>query len=148
MAPGRPGRGAQMMVLRASPSCRRPRSREPPVVDSARAEQHNRNVALGPGLVLVVLGPLRRHDRPDAPLVLWRSGTGCDGENLVPHLNLNVGVRNQVLVPSGVFRRSTLRCHEDVVITASTIDERELLGLAGLPTAGRVQDEDARTVPV
>ena len=29
-----------------------------PGEDSARAEQHNRDVALGPGLVLVVLGPL------------------------------------------------------------------------------------------
>src|SRR6266516_6180005 len=114
---------------------------------SARAEQHNRNVALGPGLVRVVLGPLRRHDRPDAPLVLGRPGAGPDGEDLVPHLDLDVGVRDQVPVPSGVFGRSTLRCHDDVVITVPTIDERELPGLAGLPT-GRVQDEAVGAIPV
>src|SRR5438093_4082020 len=136
-----------MMALRASPSCRRLTSREPLVEDSARAEQHNRNVALGPGLVLVVLGPLRRHDRPDASLVLARPGTGPDGEDLVPHLDLHVGVGDQVPVPSGIVGRPTLRCHDDVVLTVPTIDERELPDLTGLPT-GRVQDETVHAIPV
>src|ERR1051325_1562204 len=114
---------------------------------SARAEQHDRNVALGAGLVLVVLGPLRRHDRPDAPLVRGRRGASPDGEDLVPHLDLDVGVRKQVLVPTGIFGRSTLRCYEDVVGTIPTIDERELPGLAGLPTR-RVQDEATGAIPV
>src|SRR6266480_1047909 len=38
--------------------------------DSARGEQHDGNVAPTAGLVLVVRGPLRRHDWPDTPLVL------------------------------------------------------------------------------
>src|SRR3989475_5718690 len=114
---------------------------------SAGAEQHDRNVALGPGLVLVVFGPLRRHGRPHALLVFGRPGARPDWEDLVPHLDLHVGVRDQVLVPSGVLRGATLRRHDDVVIAVPTVDQRELPGLAGLP-GGRVQDEAVRAVPV
>src|SRR5947209_3722056 len=78
-------------------------------LSSARAEQHDRNVPLGPGLVGVVVGPLLRHDRPDAALLLGRRRAGPDGEDLVAHLDLDVGVRDQVSVPSRVLRRSTLR---------------------------------------
>src|SRR6266404_6494963 len=77
-----------------------------PDSSSAGAEQHDRNVALGPGLVLVVFGPLRRHGRPHALLVFGRPGARPDREDLVPHLDLHVGVRDQVLVPSGVLRRA------------------------------------------
>src|SRR3989449_5976761 len=114
---------------------------------STGAEQHDRNVALGPGLVLVVLGPQRRHGGPDALLVFGRPGARPDGQDLVPHLDLHVGVRDQVPVPSGVLRRAPLRCHDDVVIAVPTVDERELPDLAG-PSARRLQDEDGRTVPV
>src|SRR5439155_1118318 len=71
---------------------------------SAGAEQHDGNVAFGPGLVLVVVGPLRRHGRPHTLLVFGRPGARPDGEDLVPHLDLHVGVCDQVLVPSGVLR--------------------------------------------
>ena len=74
-------------------------------------------------------------------------GARPDGQDLVPHLDLHVGVRDQVPVPSGVLRRAPLRCHDDVVIVVPTVDERELPDLAG-PSARRVQDEDGRTVPV
>src|SRR5437667_10009082 len=114
---------------------------------SAGAEQHDRNVAFGPGLVLVVVGPLRRHGRPHTLLVFGRPGAGPDGEDLVPHLDLHLGVRDQVLVPSGVLRRATLRRHDDEVIAVPTVDERELPGLAGLP-GRRVKDENVRAVPV
>jgi hypothetical protein len=52
------GRATESFVVSASLS--RPRSSAElanPVQDSARAEQHNRNFAFAPGLVLVVLGP-------------------------------------------------------------------------------------------
>src|SRR5262249_11388518 len=101
----------------------------------------------GARLVLVVVGPLLRHDRPDAPLVRGRTRAGSRGEDLVPHLDLDLGVRDQVLVPAGIVGRAALRGHEDVVVAVPTVDERVLPGLARLP-AGRVQDEAGRPVPV
>src|SRR5438034_9657697 len=84
---------------------------------SAGAEQHDRNVALGPGLVLVVFGPLRRHGRPHTLLVFGRSGARPDTEDLVSHLDLHVGLRDQVLVRSGVLRRASLRLPADVALS-------------------------------
>src|SRR2546426_11506614 len=46
-------------VFAAASSPRSPAEPASPGEDSARAEQHDRNVALGPHLVLVVRGPLR-----------------------------------------------------------------------------------------
>src|SRR5438477_6863875 len=133
--------------METSASCEARSAPLPYPTSSAGAEQHYRNVALGPGLVLVVLGPLRRHGRPHTLLVFGRPGARPDGEDLVPHLDLHVGVGHQVLVPSGVLRRATLRRYDDVVIAVPTVDERELPGLAGLP-GRRVQDEAVRAIPV
>src|SRR5438876_10463117 len=76
---------------------------------SAGAEQHDRNVALGPGLVLVVFGPLPRHGRPHALLVFGRPGARPDWYDLVPHLDLQAGVRAQLLVPSEAPPGASLR---------------------------------------
>src|SRR5882724_7627466 len=117
------------------------------VSSSAGAEEYDRNVAFGPGLVRVVVGPLRRHGPPHALLVFGRPGTRPDGKDLVSDLDLHVGMRDQVLVPSGMRRRATVRRYDDVVVAVPTVDERELPGLAGLP-GRRVKDEAVRAVPV
>src|SRR5581483_9376189 len=62
-------------------------------------------------------------------------------------LDLDVGMRDQVLVPSRIFRRATLRGDDDEPVAVPTIDERELPRASGLP-AGRMQDEAVRAVPV
>src|SRR5258706_6869083 len=45
----------------------------------------DRNVAFRRGLVLVVVGPLRRHGRPYPLLVLCGSGVCAHRDDLVPH---------------------------------------------------------------
>jgi len=102
---------------------------------------------LVPAWYLSYSGHSAGHGGPDALLVFGRPGARPGGQDLVPHLDLHVGVRDQVPVPSGVLRRAPLRCHDDVVIAVPTVDERELPDLAG-PSARRLQDEDGRTVPV
>ena len=75
----------------------------PNVIRSPRVQQDDRDVARGVRLVGVVVWPLRGHGRPHALLVRGRSGAGGDGDDLVPHLDLHVRVREQVLVPARVL---------------------------------------------
>src|SRR5262249_40168186 len=94
-----------------------------------------------------VPGPLLHHDWPDALLVLRTARPGGDRDEFVPHLDLHLGVRHQVLVPAGMVWCTAFRCDQHVVVAVAPIDERELPRLAGL-AARSVQHEAARTVPI
>src|SRR5262249_49356289 len=95
----------------------------------------------------VVVGPLCRHDRPDAPLLVGCRGARSHGDDPVPYLDVHVGMRDQVPVPSGVLGRPALRGNQDVVVPVATIDERELPRVPR-PATDRVQDETGGPVPV
>src|SRR4051812_24764444 len=74
-----------------------------PVMPSAASrcafEHDDGDVAAGLGLVVVVGGPRRRHDPPQLGLLFGRCGTGAGGEDLVAHLQLDIGVLEEVEVP-------------------------------------------------
>src|SRR5262249_58521520 len=85
--------------------------------------------------------------RPYALLVGGRSRACSDGYDPVPHLDFHLRMRKQVAVPSRILRRAAPRRDDDVVVAVAPVDERELPGLAGLPTR-RVEDQAMRAVPV
>ena len=65
----------------------------------ARREKHHGDLASRSGLVRVVVGPVRCHDRPYALPFFGRRSPRPDRNYFVPHLDLHIGVREQVFVP-------------------------------------------------
>jgi hypothetical protein len=63
-----------------------------PVKPLTRREQHHGDVAFRSGLVLVIVGPLRCHDRPHALLLFSRRSPRPDRNHFVPHLDLHIGM--------------------------------------------------------
>src|SRR5208283_3428601 len=113
----------------------------------ARREQHHGDVAFRSGLVLVIVGPLRCHDRPHALLFFGRRSPRQDRNHFVPHLDLHIGVGKQVFVPPRMVGSATLRSDNQIVVALAPVDQRELFRLARFPP-DRMQHQTAGVVPI
>src|SRR5580704_10692861 len=113
----------------------------------ARREQYYWNVAFRSGLVLVVVGPFLRHDRPHALLLFGRRSPRPDLNHFVPDLDLYIGMGEQVFVPSRMVGRAPLRRDNQIGVAFAPVYQRELFRLAGFPP-DRMQHQNAGVVPI
>ncbi len=102
-----------------------------PVRPLARREQHHGDVAFRSGLVVVIVGPLGCHDRPHALLFFGRRSPRPDRNHFVPHLDLHIGVGEQVFVPPRMVGRATFRSDNQIVVAVAPVNQREFFRVCG-----------------
>src|SRR5262245_50652747 len=134
------------LILRQRPG-RRPAPGAEPALRSDALQYDHGDLAPGPLLVLVVVGPAGEHGAPELGLLLRRRRPGPSLEPIALDLDLDSGRRLQVEIPRRVPVGAAPRGHHQVVVAVATVDQRGAELLAG-PPAGGGEDEDGRAVPL
>src|SRR5271166_424909 len=110
-------------------------------------EHHNRDLAAGLLLVVVVGRPDRRHLPPHLRLFFRRGNPGPCRELVAHDLDADIGVRDQVEIPGRRLVRPALGRHHQVVIAVLLVDQGMPALLPAL-AARRGEDQRRRTLPV
>ena len=106
------------------------------------------HLAVGPALVALVVGPVRRHLRPHGGALVAVRGPRVRLEAVAHHLHLDLGIGLQVVVPAGVAGRAAVRGDDHVVVARAAIDQGADPRLAGPPPGRREQQDRAALAPV
>src|SRR5689334_5036124 len=109
-------------------------------------EHHDRDLAVGLLLVLVVVLPLADHDLPELGLLVGSGVAGADLEALGFDLDLGGRVGLQVEVPGRRLGGPALRRDDQEVVAAAAEDQRRRALLAALAPLGGEQ-QDLRPLP-
>src|SRR5665809_147400 len=110
-------------------------------------QNDDRDVAIGPRLIPVVLGPDLCHRGPEALFFLsWRN-SGRSVELLGADLNVHIRIGDEVQVPERVALVAALRSNDEIVAAIGAVDERVPTLVAGF-AAGSREHESAYAVPL
>src|SRR3954447_21027769 len=111
-------------------------------------EDHDRDLALRPALVVVVVGPDLGHLTPQLGPLLGRRVPRARPELVVADLDLHLGVLADVEVPGRVLGRAALRGDDHRVVACHAVDERAAALRAGLAACGGEDQRRGAALPV
>src|SRR5215212_3993460 len=111
-------------------------------------EDHDRDLALRPALVVVVVGPDLGHLAPQLGPFLGRRVPCARLELVVADLDLHLGVVADVQVPGRVLGRAALRGDDHRVVARHAVDERAAALRAGLAALGGEDQRGGAALPV
>src|SRR5712671_5033663 len=124
-----------------------PAGRGAPMNEASDAlEDHDRNLARRPLLILLIRRPDRGHRLPQGWLLRRRRRAGARFEAIRHDLHLHDRLRDEVLVPARVLRRAAARGDDEIVVAGAAVDQRRRPRLAGAP-AGRRQEQGGDALP-
>src|SRR5581483_8257147 len=109
----------------------------------SRLEHDDRDLAVGPRPVLVVVAPHLVRPPPEPLALLALGDVRASRQNAVEDLDLDVRVLREVLVPAGMLGRPAVGGDDHVAVAVPRVDERRRPRPAALP-AGRGQQQDRR----
>src|SRR4051794_18725518 len=90
-----------------------------------RVEQHDRDLTVGLGLVILVRRPDLRHLRPEPRPLLGRGDPGPRVELVAVYLHPHVRVGDQVLEPERVGGIAAFGGDDDVAVGVAAVDQPE-----------------------
>src|SRR5581483_7956683 len=110
-------------------------------------ENHDRDLAIGPSLVVVVGWPHRRHQIPQPSSLSPFRSVSADRDSLPLDLDRRLRMRLEVLVPIGMVGRAALGRDNHPRFVIAAIDQRRR-PLLPRRSSRRGQEQDRRATPV